>query len=89
MDKVNMQFVGFYDDFHVYRNSDGFLEGFKKVGKNMSTGYKDCKRVVSNQVTPEGFLSYVKGLKPRKKVKDIELKPSQLPSLFSDEHTTD
>lgn len=87
MKKQTFEHVGDYDGYQVYKNKDGFLEGFKKTGKMIiSQGENkgtDCKRVVSNQKTMSGFIEYINGFKKKKpKIKDIPLKPSDLPSLF-------
>lgn len=53
------------------------------VGKeNVGT---DMKRIISNQRTLEGFGKYIKGLSGKNKIKDIPLKPNNLPSLFKDD----
>lgn len=73
------------DGWRLFKNADGFIEGFKGIGKKIVNGvvtYKDHKHIVSNQTTIEGFKKYLSGLRPKKRVKDIELKPHQLPSLF-------
>lgn len=86
-----LEYLGKYDQWSLYRNDDGFVEGIKSYGKKTvladKTYYANSSRVISNQTTPDGFLKYIKGLSPSKRVKEIELKPSKLPSLFTDEQT--
>lgn len=86
--KSGMDYEGIEEGYHVYKNSAGFMEGFKKIGKNKygnSNQGSDIKRVVSNQTTLAGFGKYVRGLHKKVKTKDIPLKTSQLPPLpFTD-----
>lgn len=80
--KKNMEFVEDCEGYKVYRNADGFLEGYRKTGKDkyaFGSG-SDIKRIVSNQTTIPGFQSYVRGL--RNKLEPKPLTASQLPSLF-------
>lgn len=91
--KNNLELVGEWDGWKVHKNADGFYEAYKKSGKGVVIKVKaneeinlgtDCKRVVTNAKNMSDFISYMNGLK-KKKVKDIQLKPHQLPSLFSNE----
>ena len=57
------------DGWRLFKNADGFIEGFKGIGKkivNDVVTYKDRKRIVSNQITIEGFKKYLSGLRPKK-----------------------
>lgn len=79
--------IGEHDGWKLYINSDGFVEAYKKTGKrivNKEDIGTDSKRLVTNQTTVEGFIKYLNGLKPKRAIKDIPLKPSQLPQLFTD-----
>lgn len=83
-----MDYVGTELGYQVFRNSDGFLEGYKKtIGRNIGLDANnnpipsDCKRVVTNQTTMKGFVDYVNGLKKKKS----SIKPETPPSLFNDE----
>lgn len=80
--KQNMDFVGNEEGYNVFKNKDGFMEGYKKTGKQDRNGQGTyVKRVVSNQTTIEGFGKYIRGLRNRTPVKDKPLKPSELPNL--------
>ena len=70
-----LEFIGIEEDYHVYKNTDGFMEGYKKIGK------KEVDRKVTNQTTLEGFAKYIRGLKKRTPIKDKPLKPHQLPNI--------
>jgi hypothetical protein len=44
------------DGWRLFKNADGFIEGFKGIGKkivNDVVTYKDHKHIVSNQTTIE------------------------------------
>jgi hypothetical protein len=92
MKNHELNFVGIEEGYHVYENSEGFMEGYKKTGKNIivkkDEEYNlgtDCKRIVTNQKTIEGFGRFVRGLKGGKKIKDRRLDASKLPQLpFND-----
>ncbi len=72
--------------YRVYKNLDGFMEGYRTIGKNVNNDKgTDIKRVVTNQTTMEGFALYINGMKSHRSYKDVPLKPHQLPSLFNDE----
>ena len=81
----NLTLVGNYDGWQVYENRDGFLEGYKKVGKNKysadSDEGADVKRVVTNQTTMAGFEKYVRGLKTKTTIKDKKLPAGKLPNI--------
>jgi len=88
MKNKNLELVGNEEGYQVFKNYDGFLEGYKRVGNvklgpGQDTG-KDVKRIVTNQKTLDGFGRYVRGLRAKKKIKDIPVKASELPSLFSE-----
>lgn len=75
--KEILEYVGEAENYKVYRNSEGFLEGYKNIGGEDG----DCKRVVSKESALPNFSKYVKGLNKRK-VEPPPLKPGQLPSIF-------
>jgi hypothetical protein len=78
-----MTHIGDALGYQVYKNDQGFLEGYKKIGKKWVNGAElgtDCKRIVTNQKTMDGFMKYVQGLRSRLTPKP--LKASELPSLF-------
>jgi hypothetical protein len=80
----NLEYIGEALDYQVYKNSDGFLEGYKSVGaikKETGGTWKDHKRIVTNATDMAGFENYIKGLK-KKPEKKLDL--SKLPKLFDD-----
>lgn len=38
MENKNMVFEGIEEDYRVYRNSEGFMEGYKAIGENKLGG---------------------------------------------------
>lgn len=84
-----MEHIGDYDGYQVYRNSEGFLEGYKKTGKkimhvngndiNLGT---DCKRIVTNAKTMQGYIDFYLG----QKLKPKKVEPAPLPKLFDPEN---
>lgn len=54
-----MDFVNTFNNWKVFRNSEGFLEGYKTAGN-------DVKRVVTNITTLEEFARWVKPPRKRK-----------------------
>lgn len=81
-----MVFEGWEEGYRVYKNADGFMEGYKKVGKSKikADDGSDVKRIVTNQTTLSGFGKYVRGLRKSVKTKDKPVKAGDLPSLFSE-----
>lgn len=87
--KNNLEHIGDYDGYQVYRNADGCLEGYKKTGKkilklpqgevNLGT---DCKRIIT---TARTMIDYMKQYERTKKVA-IKPKPAELPKLFDPEN---
>lgn len=54
-----MEYLGSVKDYQAYRNNDGFIELYKKVGKGISIqsdqfNGSDCKRIITNQKTLGG-----------------------------------
>lgn len=79
----NLELVGNELGYNIFRNGDGFLEGYRKKGKGASDDLtKDCERIATNQTTVEGFCKYIRGLRSKNVTR---LKPSQLPQIpFTD-----
>lgn len=89
MEKYDLRdnLVGEYDGYRVYRNADGFLEGYKGIGESKIKpgSHSDVKRIVSNATTMIGFEAYVRGLRSRTAAKDKPVPISKLPQLpFND-----
>ena len=66
-----MEFIGFYFGYSVYKNADGYLEGYRSTvaAKNdlsrqaMSHAATNIKRVVTTAKTIDEFKKQVKGKK--------------------------
>lgn len=96
-----MEYVGDYAGYRVYRNHEGFLEGIKSTGRIIHTFGKqkmksDTKRIVTNQTTTDGFVKYVKGIKPLDQSKKFQPHQPKLPfpnpdqlKLFEDDDRSD
>jgi len=81
-----LDYIGEYNGWQIFRNSEGFLEGYKGVGKKIKidaekTINSDSKRLVTNTKTPTDFIKFVNGSKPKKS----SLPPPEQPKLFPDE----
>lgn len=79
--KKNLEHIGEYDGYQVYRNSDGFLEGYKKIGKRIENGQdvgKDLRRLVTRAKTMQGFINHALGMK----LKPAKPKKVEMPKLF-------
>ncbi len=78
----NYPYVGESLGYSIYRNKDGFLEGYFGVGKvenpsGSTNNHKDIKRVVSNAKTIEDFAEYVYGMKKHKDYREDAEKEKQ------------
>lgn len=79
-----LEHMGDYDGYQLYRNADGIIEGYKKTGKRMSGNDNmgtDCKRIVSTSKTVAGWIEFYLGTKLKAK----KVKPAPLPKLPFDE----
>lgn len=74
------RFEGIEEGYRVYKNADGFMEGYKSTGGGKKDGPTDIKRIISNQTTLGGFGKYVRGLRSKRKPKE-----APLPSLLKEE----
>lgn len=90
--KQDMRLEGIEEGYKVFKNAEGFMEGYKSVGKNAYNpdwpGGSDVKRIVSNATTLEGFAAYVRGLRAKTSIKDRPVKTRDLPSLSGDDPVT-
>lgn len=77
-----MIFEGYEEGYKVYKNANGFMEGYKSTGRFIENGtvkYKSISRVVSNQTTLSGFGAYIRGLRKQTPLKDKPIPPPSLP----------
>jgi intein/homing endonuclease len=77
--------LGEWNGWQVYKNSDGFLEGYKSTGRKVKATedhivFTDSKRIVTNTKDMAGFIAFVNGTK-KKEIK-IQVKP--MPKLFDE-----
>lgn len=60
----SMTYLGEYKNYQLYRNSEGFIEGFRSIGLINTDAVcreaKDLKRVVSNVKTVREFLEFIR-----------------------------
>ena len=65
-----MEYIGSLLNYEVYRNAEGFLEGYRGYGssKSLPGNYAHLERIVTNAKTGRGFVEYVKGLKRKNKI---------------------
>lgn len=91
--KTQLEFIGDWNRWMVYRNSDGFLEGYQSCGRKNKIGldvkgkelflHTDCKRIVTNAKTMQQFIDFVNGIaNARKKKSNI---PVDMPKLFNND----
>jgi hypothetical protein len=84
-----LEYVGDSNGYTVYRNSDGFLEGYKSIVPGKDKGVKhvfkgsiinaiDSKRAVTTVTTLEEFSAQIKIKRPRIKSYDPYKDPNQL-----------
>lgn len=81
----DMEYMGEWKNFQIYKNSDGFIECFRSIGRNMTrtnggrgglVGATDLKRVITNVRTISQLPSF---FKKKPAIKDMSLKnPAQL-----------
>lgn len=96
---TQLEYLGEWNKWRVYKNSEGFLEGYKSSAKKRNL-YKstngeqvkqsvDSERVVTNATDMGGFIRFVNGMKPVKesKVKQAENDQKQM-KLFNDDLET-
>jgi hypothetical protein len=90
---TQLEYLGDWNKWQVYKNSDGFLEGYKSSNKKINL-YKDAKgnqikqsvdsqRIITNAKDMAGFIKFVNGMRPQKP-KSL-LPPPQQPKLFEDD----
>lgn len=76
-----MKHIGEYKGYQVFRNSDGFLEGYKTIGEKSnptSNPNAESERVVTSTTTITDFQTFIDG--PKKKHK----RRVKQPKLFDD-----
>ena len=86
-----LESLGEWNGWQVYKNSEGFLEGYMSTGRkynlykdangNQVKASSDSKRIVTNATDMAGFISFVNG----QKKKEPKIKIVPLPKLFEDE----
>jgi len=86
-----LEYLGEWNKWEIYKNSDGFLEGYKSSAKkevvckdhNGQTVKQpvDSKRVITNATDMGGFIRFVNAMKPKK---EPAIKVVPLPKLFED-----
>lgn len=79
----NMEHCGDAMGYQVYRNSDGFLEGFKSIGEKSSPTSRpnaNNQRVITNAKDMQGFINFIVGMKS----KPAKVKSAPMPKLFDD-----
>lgn len=76
-----MEYLTEISGYQVYKNSDGFLEGYKHSGKAVGKGsngqkiFSSQKKIVTQETTLEGFKKFIAGTK---KPKVQKIKPDTL-----------
>lgn len=79
--KTDLIYLGTNNGISCYKNSEGFIEGYRPIGKPLledQSGHKsygNTERIVSTQTTVEGFLKFVND---RKKTKDFMKENNEL-----------